>query len=83
MDNMTRAMNELTQIRRLILGLALGAAVIAAILIAIHPSWALGAPSLIGGVLLAFRPTYKKRRERALNVLRGTIPASGTERIIN
>ncbi|MEV2226615.1 hypothetical protein AB0E01_43190 [Nocardia vinacea] len=70
---MTRGANDLARLRHLVLGLVLGAVVVAGVLVAIHPAWALGAPLPVGGALLAFRPTYKKRRERALASVRSGI----------
>jgi len=48
--------------------------VVAAVLVAIHPAWVLGAPLLVGGVLTAAQPTYRKRRQLALATLRSGIP---------
>ncbi|MEV5837566.1 hypothetical protein [Nocardia sp. NPDC052112] len=69
-DTITRGANDLAKLRRLVLGLALGTVAVTAVLIAIHPTWIFGAPLLVGGVLLAFRPTYKKRRARAMASVR-------------
>ncbi|MFI6358615.1 hypothetical protein ACIBJF_39785 [Streptomyces sp. NPDC050743] len=65
---------DLARLRRLVLGLAVGALTVAAVLVAIHPAWILGVPTLVGGVLLASRPTYRKRREQALASTRTSIP---------
>jgi hypothetical protein len=69
-----RAAGDLSGLRRLITAVLSATVVIAAALVAIHPAWVLGVPLLVGGVLTAVQPTYRKRRQRALATLRSGIP---------
>jgi len=71
-----RAVGDLSGVRRRITAVLIATVIVAAALVAIHPAWLLGVPLLVGGVLTAVQPTYRKRRQRALTTLRSGIPLS-------
>ena len=74
----TRGVSDLATLRRHVQWLLVGAASLAAVLVAVHPAWVLGAPALVAGAFLAGRPTYRQRRARAVACTRAGIPLTTT-----
>lgn len=64
---------QLARLRRTV-GIAVLATLVGGVVLAaIRPQWGLGVPVLVGGVLLALRPTYSAWRARAIAGLPASI----------
>ncbi|MGV9824566.1 hypothetical protein [Gordonia sp. NPDC003429] len=64
---------ELRLLRRGVWAVLALLAVVSVVLIVINPAWAVGLPVVAGIVALMARPTYRKRLERAKQLVRSPI----------